>query len=131
MNTLTNTFVSSKIMYCGLGLVLTLVSGFVLSQLGRPLNSAIFTIHKLIAVGTVILIALSIRNFYTAGNVQPLHFVFIGGTGLLLLMLIVSGALLSFDKLATQPIIMIHQIVPLLVLTFSAITAYLLMGSKS
>jgi hypothetical protein len=131
MNTLTNTFTSSKIMYCGLGLVLTLVSGFVLSQLGRPLNSAIFTIHKLIAVGTVILIGVSIRNLYKAGVVQPLHFVLIGITGLLFLMLVVSGSLLSFDKLATKPVIMIHQIVPLLVLVFSVITVYLLVGSKS
>jgi hypothetical protein len=131
MNTLTNNLASSKIMYCGLGLVLTLVSGIILSQIGRPLNSAVFTVHKLIAVGTVILIGVSIRNLYNAGNVQSLHFVLIGITGLLFLMLVVSGSLLSFDKLATKPVIMIHQIAPLLVLIFSAITVYLLVGSKS
>jgi len=56
MNILTSTFTSPKIMYCGLGFVVTLISGVLLSNFGRPLNSAIFTIHKLSAVGTIILI---------------------------------------------------------------------------
>ncbi|MCB8987851.1 MAG: hypothetical protein H6661_08905 [Ardenticatenaceae bacterium] len=131
MNTLTNTFSSSKIIYCGLGLALTLLSGFILSKLGRPLNSAIFTVHKLIAVGTVILIGVSIREWVKAVDVSAFFPVIVGVTGLLFLALVVSGALLSFDKLAVPPILMIHQIVPLLAVAFTMITVYLLAGNKS
>ena len=131
MNTLTNTFASSKIMYCGLGFVLTLISGVILSKSGRPLNSAIFTIHKLIAVGTVILIGVSIRDLYKAGDVQALYPVIIAITGLFFLALVISGALLSFDKLAVPPVLRIHQIAPLLSLVLATITVYLLVGNKS
>ena len=131
MNTLTNTFASSKIMYSGLGFVLTLISGVILSKSGRPLNSAIFTIHKLIAVGTVILIGVSIRDLYKAGDVQALYPVIIAITGLFFLALVISGALLSFDKLAVPPVLRIHQIAPLLSLVLATITVYLLVGNKS
>lgn len=131
MNTLMSTFTSSKMMYCGLGFVITLISGFILSKSGRPLNSAIFTVHKLIAVGTVILIGVSIRDLYKVIDVQTLYPVMIVITGLFFLALVVSGALLSFDKLAVLPVLRIHQIMPLLALAFATITVYLLVGSKS
>lgn len=131
MNTLTNPFSSSKIIYCGLGFILTLLSGFFLSKLGRPLNSAIFTIHKLAAVGTVILIGVSIRELVKGVDVSALFPVIVAMTGLLLLALVVSGALLSFDKLSVPPVLMIHQITPLLALAFTALTVYLLAGNKS
>jgi hypothetical protein len=131
MNTLTNTFASSKIMYCGLGFVLTLISGIILSKSGRPLNSAIFTVHKLIAVGTVILIGVSIRDLYKAVDVSALYLFISAITGLFFLALVVSGALLSFDKLAVLPVLRIHQIAPLLSLVFATITVYLLVGNKS
>lgn len=131
MNTLTTTFTSSKIMYAGLGFVLALISGFVMSKLGRPLNSALFTIHKLIAVGTVILVGVGIRDLYKAVDVQALHPVIIVITGLFFLALVVSGALLSFDKLAVPPVLRVHQIAPLLSLVLATITVYMLVGKKS
>ncbi len=131
MSTLTNTFASPKIIYCGLGFVLTLISGIALSHFGRPLNSAIFALHKLSAVGTIILLGMNIRTFYRMVDVQTLNLILIVFTGLLLLALVVSGSLLSFDKLAVPVTLRIHQIVPLLAVAFSALTVYLLVGNKS
>lgn len=131
MSTLSNTFASSKIIYCGLGFVLTLISGVVLSNFGRPLNSAIFGVHKIIAVGTIILLGMNIRTLYRLVDVQTLNQILIVVTGLLLLALVVSGALLSFDKLAVPAVLRIHQVLPLLTLAFSVLTVYQLVGSKS
>lgn len=131
MNSLTSTFTSSKIIYCGLGFVLTIISGFVLSRLGRPLNSAIFTVHKLIAVGTVILAVVTVRELYQAVELPALFPVMTGLAALFFLALVVSGALLSFDKLAVPAILKVHQIAPLLTLAFSTITVYLLAGNKA
>jgi hypothetical protein len=131
MNNLSTTFTSSKIMYGGLGFVLALVSGIILSRSGRPLNSALFTIHKLVAVGTVILLGIGIRDLYKIVDVQALYPVIIVITGLFFLALVVSGALLSFDKMAVRPILMVHQIAPLLSLALATITVYLLVGNKS
>lgn len=131
MNTLATTFTSSRIVYCGLGFTLTLISGIILSKSGRPLNSAIFTVHKLIAVGTVILIVVSFRNLYKAVDMQAFFPVIIAITGLLFLVLVVSGALLSFDKLAVQSILRIHQITPLLALFLLTTSIYLLGSDQS
>lgn len=131
MNTLAATFSSSKIAYGGLGFVLALISGFILSRSGRPLNSTLFTVHKLIAVGTVILIGVGIRNLTKAVAGPGPSPIFIVITGLFFLALIVSGALLSFDKLAVLAVLRIHQIMPPLALALAAITIYRLVGSKS
>ncbi|MCB9421783.1 MAG: hypothetical protein H6667_18425 [Ardenticatenaceae bacterium] len=126
-----NTVISSKIVYAGIGFLLTLISGVALSKAGRPLNSAIFTVHKLVAVGTIILIGVNIRNLYQSVNIQALYPVLITVTGLLFLVLVVSGALLSFDKLVIPATLRIHQIGLLLALAFSTLSIYLLVSSKS
>jgi len=131
MNILTNAFSSSKISYCGLGFVLTLISGIVLSKSGRPLNSAIFAVHKLSAVGTAILIILIIRDFAKTVDMQLIYAIILGIIALLFLALFVSGSLLSFDRTAVQPILRIHQIAPLLAVLFSTISIYLLVSNKS
>ena len=131
MNTLTSNFTSSRIMYWGLALILTLISGVILSNLGRPLNSAIFTVHKLIAVGTVILLGVTIRNLYKTGDFHTLSLVLIVVTGLIFLTLIVSGALLSFERPVPQTILKIHQIAPLLAVAASIMSVYLLVSNKS
>ena len=53
------------------------------------------------------------------------------GVGLLLLALVVSGSLLSFDKLVLPITLRVHQIVPLLALAFSALSIYLLANGRS
>jgi hypothetical protein len=131
MNTLAAAFTSSKITYFGLGIVATLISGIILSKAGRPLNSAIFSVHKLIALGTVILFAVGVRNLYRAAAVPAVQLIIAAISGLVFLALIVSGSLLSFDKLAMQPVLMIHEIAPWLALVFSTISLYLLAGSRS
>lgn len=131
MNAVVNNFASPRIMICGLGFVVTVLSGIVLSNTGRPLNSAIFTIHKLIAVGTIILTAVSIRGLYKMVAVQALFPVLIAVTALFFLALFVSGALLSFDKLAGEILLRVHQIAPLLAVGFSALTIYQLVNSNS
>jgi hypothetical protein len=131
MNALVSNFVSPKIMYFGLGFVITVLSGILLSHAGRPLNSLIFTIHKLVAVGTIILAAVVIRDLYRTVDVQVLYPVLIMVVALIFLALLVSGALLSFDKLAAQVILRVHQLAPLLAGGFAALTIYLLASSKS
>ena len=134
-----NTLVS-RFGMCGLLVLLTLVSGVVLSNSGKPHNTMIFNIHKLIAVGTVIFMGVSIYNLYTAGNIHALHVSVFAITGLFFLILIISGGLLSvvagglltLDDGSLQAVLRIHQIVPLLALAASMISLYLMaVGSEA
>lgn len=131
MNSLMVNFTSSRIMIGGLALVFTLVTGIVLSNLGRPLNSIVFGLHKIIAVGTIVLLGLVVRNYYQTTNLQIQYIVLFVVSGLLLLTLVVTGVLLSFERPVPTAVLRIHQIVPWLTLIVSSITAYLLVNGRS
>jgi hypothetical protein len=122
MSTLT-----SKPLVTGFLFVLTLVSGLWLSSSGKPYNSVIFNIHKLIALLTTILIGVAIYNLYKTASTRPM--LEIGAviiTGLLLLFLFISGGMLSIGKPEHSAILAVHRIVPLLACIFAALTVYLL-----
>lgn len=62
----------SKFYTPGVVYLLTLASGVWLSYIGRPLNSMIFTIHKLIAVGAVILAGRQVLPLLKSGKIETL-----------------------------------------------------------
>jgi hypothetical protein len=126
-----NTIVSRPVI-AGLLLLFTLISGVWLSHSGKPLNVVIFTIHKLIALATVIVISINVYHLYRVVELRT--FVVLGGiavTGVLFLALFISGALLSRGNPLPEAILRIHQVAPLLALGFSAMTIYLLTSSSS
>ena len=134
------TILTSKTTICGLLVLLTLVSGVWLSHSGKPFNSMIFTIHKLLALATVIIIGVNVYHLFRAidGNTLVALSV-IAVSGLLFLTLFISGALLSLipagllslEKPLPEIILKIHQVAPLLALVSSTATFYLLAVSKA
>lgn len=126
MNTIT-----SKALTIGGLLLLVIISGIILSKLGRPLNTPVFTIHKLSAVGAIVLLVININKLAKAGNIPALNIALIVITGVLFLGLFVSGAFLSFEKPAPQIFLRVHQILPLLALASSSISYYLLVSSEA
>jgi hypothetical protein len=123
---------TTKHIIAGLLFLFTLISGVWLSHSGKPLNVAIITIHKLIALASVIAIAVNVYLVYTAADIRTfLELVLIAVTGLAFLALFVTGALLSLSKPLQGAVLGIHQVAPLLALAFSATTIYVLVSSKS
>jgi len=127
MNTIISRFVIAGVLF-----LFTLISGVWLSQSGKPLNMAIVTVHKLIALATVIVISVNIYHLYRALEFRTfIELVVIAVTGLLIIALFISGAFLSLGKSLPEAILRVHQVVPLLTLASSAMTIYLLVSSKS
>lgn len=130
--------ISSKLIICGITLIITLISGFLVSISGKPYNSGLFSVHKLIAMATIILLGIGIYNLYKAGNMQAVYLLIFAVTGLLFLALIVSGSLLSLVDATllnlAEPILLttlrVHQIVPVLVLLSSAMSIYVLVRNR-
>ena len=123
---------TNKLVAAGLLFLFTLLSGVWLSHTGKPLNVAIITIHKLIALATVIVIAVNVYHLYRAADIRAfVELVLIAVAGLLTLALFMSGAFLSLGKPLPAAILRIHQVAPLLALAFSLMTIYLLVGSRS
>jgi hypothetical protein len=121
----------SRTILCGSLFFFTLLSGVWLSHSGRPINGVIFTIHKLIALATVIAIGVIVYRLHQAGDIRAIvRLTAIFVTGILFLGLFVTGALLSRGMPLPQAILRIHQVAPLLALASSAVTVYLVAGGQ-
>ena len=125
--------ISSKLIAAGILFLFTLVSGMIVSRSGRPLSIGLVTVHKLIAVGTVVLIGMAVNQLYKTIDGKAfieMSIMVIGGV--MFLSLIATGALLTREELQLPEVILkIHQVAPLLALACSAITLYLLARGKA
>lgn len=91
--------------------IITVIAGIVLSLLGRPLNTPLFNVHKLIGIGMVVLSVIAfVRLFkletFPKGPVKLLVVIAI----ISLVTLIATGGLLSFDKFSGKFIVILHAI---------------------
>ena len=117
----------SKFTIPGILFVLTLGFGFWLSQLCKPYNGILFNLHKLIALGAVILtVAQLVQTFKTAHPLSLIAVFFILAA-FCVIALFASGALMSADKLDYALMLIIHR-VALVVLTISLALAVYLLG---
>ena len=121
----------TRIVACGILFLLTLGSGVWLSHSGKPFNTAIFTLHKLIALATVVIIAVSVNDLHRMADMRAILVpAVIAASGLLFLALFVTGALLSLGKPASEAILRVHQVAPLLALVSSSTAIYLLLDGR-
>lgn len=119
-----------KFILAGVVLVLVIVSGLWLSRSGRPLNVLILTIHKLIAVGGVVLLVITLYRLNQTTPLSSLEIAVTGVTILLFILLIVTGGLLSTAKVWPGIVLKIHQVVPTLVIFSTVANLYLLHGKS-
>ncbi len=123
--------IQSRIAIIGVLSLCTLLSGIWLSNSGKPLNVVIFNIHKLIALATVIILAVTVYQSRADIGMRALVWGAVVVTGLLFLSLFITGALLSIIQPTNRVILTIHNIVPLLVVVSTAVTVYLIASNKS
>ena len=123
--------IQSRIVVMGLLFIFTLLSGVWLSNSGKPLSVAIFTIHKLIALATVIAIAVTIYQSRTDVELSAMIWGAIVVTGLLFLAMFITGALLSIIQPTNAVVLTIHNIIPFLVAISTAVTVYLMANGQS
>lgn len=117
--------ITFKIIIIGLLFLFTIVSGVWLSNSGKPLNTIIFTLHKLIALAAVIFTAIVIHNLLNIVGVENVILILIMVTGLFVLTLFLSGALLSLGKTVNDILLTIHKVIPILTVISIAVIMYL------
>ncbi|NOY09351.1 MAG: hypothetical protein GXP33_10985 [Spirochaetes bacterium] len=122
--------ISIKIIGAGLLFLFTIAAGIWLSNSGKPLNTLIFTTHKLIALSAVIFTAIVIYKMLKDVEIRTAILILIIAAGLSVLALFISGALLSLDKPVNNTILAIHRITSTLTVLITAVIIYLLVGRK-
>jgi hypothetical protein len=106
--------------------LLKVATGIRLQKSGRPVSSAQLNLHKLIALGTVALITMIIRRIYPASGGDPTTVAVIILAGLLFLLAVITGGLVSLEK--PPPFVKgIHKAMPFLTALFTLLSIYLLL----
>jgi hypothetical protein len=106
--------------------LLTVASGVWLSRSGKPLNTALFTVHKLIALAAVVA---AVTQTYTALKVADIPAILIALIillGLCVVALFATGALMSMNKPAYTVLRTTHQVTLLLAIVVGSAMIYLL-----
>jgi len=117
----------SRVMVPGLFFLFIFVSGFWLSRSGKPYPMLLFTVHKLIALGTVIYLGINFyRNFQSAGF-QPVQIAAIAAAGVCFIATILAGGLASIDPPLPGVFAAIHKVSPYLTVLSTAAAVYFLL----
>jgi len=120
--------ITSKLIGAGILFLFTLLSGVILHHSSRPLSIGLVTVHKLIAVGTAVLVGMAVNQLYkTVDGKAILEIGFMVISALLFLALIATGAFLTREEMQLPEVVLqTHRIAPLLALVSSSLTVYLL-----
>lgn len=92
------------------GFLITVVFGFWLSKVGKPYNGVLFNVHKLIALGTVIVASVQVYKMVKVLEPRSLLTISIVLAVLGVVALFASGAFLSIGNLNYQTMKTIHNI---------------------
>ncbi len=122
--------ISVKIIGTGLLFLFTIAAGIWLSNSGKPLNTLIFTTHKLIALSAVILTAIVIYKQLKNVKIGNVILILITAAALSVLALFISGILLSLEKPVNNMMLAVHRITSILTVLTTAVIIYLLVRRK-
>jgi hypothetical protein len=113
----------------GLLILFTLASGLLLRRMGRPHNVLISTVHKLVALGALVLLILTAFQVNRAAGLGGLQMAVVAAAVLFFVGAIAGGGWLMIVEGPAPPIArQLHQILPVLTVLSSAGSLALLLG---
>lgn len=108
--------------------ILIFLTGFLLTRSGKPYNGALFSVHKLITLAAVVFLVVMVIQVNKAIGLGTTALAAVIVTGLLFLVTIISGGLVSALKTAPTVVLLIHRIAPFLTAISTAATLFLTLG---
>ena len=119
------TALASRIIGARVLFVFVFLSGFWLNRSGRPINAIILTVHKLIALGTLIFIGVTVYQINQTAQLSTAAIVATVMTGIFFIATIIAGGLLSLDK-PVSAMSIVHKVGPFLTVAGAIVTMVLL-----
>ena len=110
-----------------LSFVLIILSGIWLSHLGKPYNTGVFTVHKMVGLAVGILLGVMVYQAHKATPLDAVQIVAIVITVLLFIGTVAAGGLLSVDLEVPAFVQKLHRFLPILAALSTAGTLYLLL----
>lgn len=116
----------NRFTFPGILFILTLAFGFWLSNIGKPYNGFLFNVHKMIALGTVVLAVVQLTKIPSLLTPLTLAAIGLALAALAVIALFVSGALMSAGKLDYALMLTIHRLAPVILVIGCGLALYLL-----
>jgi hypothetical protein len=113
-----------KMISAGIFFLVISLLGFLLSRSGKPYNLVVFTTHKLISIGAVVYLTITILQVHQASPLNTLQWFMVGITALCFLATILTGGLWSVERTMPAILLKLHQIGPYLTLLSTAAMFY-------
>ena len=110
----------------GILFILTVGFGYWVSRKGKPYNGLLFNIHKLIALGAVVLTAVRIFQMYPLSKFPTNAVFLIAVVVVCVIAMFTTGAVMSIREEKSRLLLVIHQIAPILITLSIGWTIYLL-----
>ena len=104
--------------------VIVFLTGYWLHRSGSPYGTATLTIHKLLALAAIGLAGTIVFTAYKGFGMQGSDLMLWGSTIILLLIVIVTGGVVSAIESAPAWLIHIHRLLPYFATTVAAISVY-------
>lgn len=117
-----------RVVPVALVLVAVLVTGFWLSRAGRPINSLLLNVHKLMALGVAVYLAVMAYRLHQAANLSSMEVTLVVVTGALFLASGIIGGLVSLEKPPPTILARLHLVLPILTAVSTAATLHILGG---
>ncbi|NJC96371.1 MAG: hypothetical protein C3F07_18395 [Anaerolineales bacterium] len=113
----------------GAAFLIMFLSGFWLNRKGKPYDTLIFTIHKMIGLGMGIFLYMTIRQIHRTASLDPIEILLVAFTVLSFLATVTTGSLLSVPVSKPMPDIVstLNKIFPYITVLSTAITSYFLL----
>ena len=121
----------NKYLPAGVLFLLTLGSGVWLSSVGKPLNTLIFNVHKLIALGAVVFFAIQISKAMKVAEIQVFSILLVALAAISALALFATGAMMSIGKVNYTLMLWVHRITPLTMAVSLGVFLFKLMARAS
>jgi ABC-type transport system involved in multi-copper enzyme maturation permease subunit len=120
-----------KIVLIGLAFLLAFALGYTLSRVGKPYPLFVFTVHKLITLGIIVYLGMTIFKLNQIAPLSSIHIAIIIITGLCFVATMATGAMLSVDKTVPEVVHKLHQITPYLTMLSTSAVLYLLLSKTA
>jgi len=125
---------NQKIWITSIGFVLIIVFGIILNRTGKPYNTIIFTIHKLVALALIVYSFIYVRQLLISYkgelSISRVLLVSIMLVLISILLLFITGALMSIGVLSLKVIRIIH-LLSTIILAGGFIKAIIVLVNKS
>ncbi len=103
---------NNKIIITSLLLVGMILTGFIVSRSGKPYGTLLLTLHKLVSLGALIFLVVTVNQAIRITTVNPITLVVIILSAVLFIALFATGGIVSAMKAPPRIILTIHYILP-------------------